>query len=161
MQRRVTPRGQGGSDGTQDDTAAAARRRAASSGAFDHPLQVLYSTLPTVIVSGAIVVCLHHFKSVPFFSLASASWIYHTGVVSFLLLIGVFLYMQLAHIDYNQWQEHDSTRQAVQIATASCLHSLVTYFVYWAPHFGWLTPVYVIAWYVFVFTSLSVISSFF
>ncbi|KAI8327954.1 hypothetical protein BD560DRAFT_441971 [Blakeslea trispora] len=107
-----------------------------------HPVQEIVSVLPQLAISFAIL----FYAS----TLSDSTFSEHR----------VFLILQIKGAEYKNWQQNPTTRNYIQIASLSTVLAFIAFNVSLWPLYGLLTPIAIIAFFVFAVTVLIISTAF-
>ncbi|KAI7869564.1 hypothetical protein BDF14DRAFT_1782735 [Spinellus fusiger] len=120
------------------------RHRGRISSRVHHPLQATLSSLPHIVISGAIVfVTTKHTKEATVRDL-SIGW-FLLGSIGFLCVCSLFVYLQLRQADYQDWRRNPTTSKAIEIASMGFIVTLFGYHCALWPVYHWFTPLVVVS----------------
>ncbi|KAI9469030.1 MAG: hypothetical protein EXX96DRAFT_590196 [Benjaminiella poitrasii] len=122
-----------------------------------HPIQNIISTLPQLAISFAIL----FFASTSFQSLTEPSALFYISLFAGIIVCIVFLILQIQGAEYKNWQQEPRTRQYIQIASLNTLISFFGFNISLWSAYGILTPLVIIAGFIFVLSTLIIFTAFF
>ncbi|KAI7904566.1 uncharacterized protein BX663DRAFT_502827 [Cokeromyces recurvatus] len=123
-----------------------------------NPIQNILSTLPQLAISFAIL-C---FASTSFQSITvKLSSLFYIALTTGLIVCIVFLILQLQGAEYKNWQQNPKTKQYIQLASLCTLISFFGFNISLWSIYGILTPIIIIAGFVFILSLLIIITTVF
>ncbi|KAI8365342.1 uncharacterized protein BYT42DRAFT_589601 [Radiomyces spectabilis] len=123
-----------------------------------NPLHRILNCIPQLAISTATVLFFVYHASTAI--RPSSGFIFSISTLALFILCSTFIYLQVIHASYRNWQQDRRTRQTIQIATIASIVTCIGYPICYWHIFKWFTPIVLIASCVWLFTVLQILTAF-